>query len=404
VSGDPVLGCSDSKTFYNAQLWSYYNGYANGISVSKSTNGGITFHTPGFLGDTGLASVKSSTHFLDKEWMAVVPDPGGNNANDTIYVTYTDFDTTGLPCGTSSGFQIPKTGIEIVKSTDGGASFSAAYQVTTPGCPADDAGAGIEGVQGSQVAVNKAGDVFVAWNHTSCALVPSTCEEQAIATYPSGTLSNYPAATSAAQIYSWGNGNGAAQTRFRINDFPTLVIDKTTGIAGKSGNLYMAWSGNTLGPYVNLAWAPYFFGDVEFTRSTDGGTSWSPISLVNTNLEPFPITSPLAFRGSDQFFPAMAVDKVGTLGVCWYDRRKDNANYKLDRYCGKSTTAGASWSNVPKSSKSWFATIDQDGFLAAGYMGDYDTLTTDVKQLAPGFLGAYSTNELREPDVKINKP
>lgn len=59
-----------------------------------------------------VASKDATTHFLEKPWIAIDPtDP------DRLYVTYTDFDTSGtsVACPGES-----RTAIELVRSTDGG--------------------------------------------------------------------------------------------------------------------------------------------------------------------------------------------------------------------------------------------------------------------------------------------
>ena len=44
----------------------------------------------------------------------------------------------------------------------------------------------------------------------------------------------------------------------------------------------------------------------------------------------------------------------------------------------------------------------QDFALAPTYMGDYDTLTTDILGLHTGFMGSFATNLPGFPTVKTN--
>lgn len=64
------------------------------ISVAKSTDGGLTFGNP-----IVAVSKSAMTHFLDKDWMPADP----TDAN-RIFVTYTDFDTTGDPPWANQNF------------------------------------------------------------------------------------------------------------------------------------------------------------------------------------------------------------------------------------------------------------------------------------------------------------
>ena len=46
---------------------------------------------------------------------------------------------------------------------------------------------------------------------------------------------------------------------------------------------------------------------------------------------------------NDQFFPAVAVNGQGVIGVIWYDRRRDPNNLLIDVYSAKSTNDGVSF-------------------------------------------------------------
>ena len=114
LGGDPVVRCTDPLTFYFASL--LLRPGTSDISVSKSTDGGATFGDP-----VSAVSKDAFTHFLDKPWMDVDPtDP------NRIYVTYTDDDFSGNVCGFDfDGFPIPRNAIELVRSDDGGTTWSA---------------------------------------------------------------------------------------------------------------------------------------------------------------------------------------------------------------------------------------------------------------------------------------
>src|SRR5262249_6796851 len=127
------------------------------IAFSKSADGGGSWQPP-------VAAIEKDarTHFLDKDWSAVDPmNP------DRILITYTDFDQSGTsgtpPCGFVAGRPILRTAIELVQSSDGGASWSRPT-VLAQGCNAAPTFAVL---QGSQVAVDNAGKIYVAWESMS---------------------------------------------------------------------------------------------------------------------------------------------------------------------------------------------------------------------------------------------
>jgi len=142
--GDPVVQCTDPYTFYYASLALNISaiGFLSEISVSRSTDGGASFGGP-----IRAASKPFATHNLDKPWMAV--DPTDHNR---LYVTYTDFDASGISMACSMVF---RTAIELVCSTDGGMTWS------DPVVIAEICGNAF--VQGSQVVVGPYGRVYVAW-------------------------------------------------------------------------------------------------------------------------------------------------------------------------------------------------------------------------------------------------
>src|SRR5215472_13620236 len=141
--GDPVVGCTDSATFYYSSLatnTTFTSGSFSAISVSKSVDGGASF------GGARIAVQKStSRHSLDKEWMTVRRVSGA----DYVHITYTDF-FFGAPCPSAG------TSIEYVRSTDGGATFSSPIVI-------DQVCGFTPFVQGSHVAMGNGNDVYVAW-------------------------------------------------------------------------------------------------------------------------------------------------------------------------------------------------------------------------------------------------
>ena len=145
LGGDPVVACTSPTTFYYSSLLSQPG--ASGISVSKSTNGGLTYGTP-----VPAALKAAPAHFLDKSWMAVDP----TNAN-RVFVTYTDFDNSGTSAACPG---VGRVAIEIVRSVDGGATWTPP-QVIDEVCrgPAIS----FPFVQGSLVAVGPDGEVYVTW-------------------------------------------------------------------------------------------------------------------------------------------------------------------------------------------------------------------------------------------------
>ncbi len=358
LGGDPVVACTNTNTFYQASLFSTSSSSA--ISVSKSTNGGLNFANP-------VAAVQKDGfyHFLDKEWLAV--DPTNPNR---LYVTYTDFDFSG------SQFRIA---IELVRSTDGGATWSAPVVIaeTTTGS-----------VQGSQVLVGKDGEVYVAWQDSSSSSSPKI---QMRKSTDNGISFGSPVlVTNVTPIGSSGRLKGG----FRVNQFPYLALNRTTG------EVYITWNDGRTNNAPDALGGTYNYSDIFFSSSTNQGASWSTPVRVNNNSEPMGSTS----LGKDQFFPGIAVDNTGKLAICFYDRRNDPSNLLMHRFCATSTNGGSSWSNRQITRTPFRPVLGADLLINPSYMGDYDTIATDFTRNLPGFIGAYADNTLpTAPDVRAHK-
>ena len=119
-------------------------------------------------------------------------------------------------------------------------------------------------------------------------------------------------------------------------DLQSLAIDRSRG--SSRGDVYAAFhdgSAVTL-PDAFSDTGVYGFADVMVSRSRDGSATWDPPIKVNDNVE-------VGF-GTDQYQPSVAVDLEGRVGSCFYDRRRDPANFQIDRFCTISNDGGQTWS------------------------------------------------------------
>ena len=84
---------------------------------------------------------------------------------------------------------------------------------------------------------------------------------------------------------------------FRTYSFPTMAVDQNTG-------------------YVYVAWSDFQNNDADiyFTRSIDGGATWSTPVRVNDDTK---------YNDAHQFFPWMDVSPNGSLFIGWFDSRLD---------------------------------------------------------------------------------
>jgi hypothetical protein len=365
LGGDPVAVCTDQNTFYQSSI--FQTASTTGVSVSKSTDGGRTFGSP-----VAVVGKDPFSHFIDKPWMAADP----SNPNN-LYVTYSDFDLSGALCA----FRI---GIELVRSTDAGATWSTPTVIDSGCSPNTD--------QGSNVAVDAAGNVYVAWEQFPLTL--PTNEIDIVRSTDGGA--SFAPKVPVAIVTPVGSIFGLLQGGFRNNEFPSLAIDRSRG--PRKGTLYIAWNDGRFGVtpdgFPPFSGATYNFGDAFVSSSSNGGASWTnPVKVNDSN----------GASGSpaDHYLPGIVVDSGGQLAVCFYDRRRDSENFVIDRECANSRDGGLTWRNHRVTENSFAASIAADLLINPVYMGDYDGVAADATGRSEGFLGAYGDNTRGNPDVVI---
>jgi hypothetical protein len=169
----------------------------------------------------------------------------------------------------------------------------------------------------------------------------------------------------------------------RTNSYPSVAVDP----AGAVHVVYAAFPP----PFVDR-------GDVFYTRSTDGGTTFSPPLRLNDD-----------GTTTTQYLPSIAALSDGTLGVKWWDRRNDPVNDSLtDVYMTISRDGGMTFGkNFRITSQNWSFSPIEPGF-ASGYHGDYDDIAANGSSFAvcwsderSGLADAYFTvvPEMRDPTI-----
>ena len=368
LAGEPVIVCSGND-FYYASLFQFQNSFGQFVSavgVNRSTNGGDTWSHP-------IPAVRKSadTHIIDKQWLAIDP-----NKPTTLYLSFTDFDYTFHKLNGCGG--AIRIAIELTSSNNNGLSWTAPVTVDQLCNPAKG-----HALQASQVLIGNAGEIFVAY------VAETSLDEQIIFRRSTDGGLTFSDSTSVAGAVLAGLGGAARlQSLIQTNSFPSLSIDRSQGAS--RGTLYLTWT-DASRHQIHDFLAPtqtYGFGEVLFSKSTDQGRTWTPAA---------PVRSTAAHR--DQFLPSAAVDRDGTLAICYFDRRNDPQNNGVDHYCSVSHDQGASFTHLRNTPTPFTPTHLTDGLMDPVNFGDYDVVSSDATGGSAGFFSTFQTQSTGDANI-----
>lgn len=288
-----------------AQYWAH-NATRNGVFVRRSLDGGKTWEANAAAIDE--QPTRAGMPFEDKPFLAADNNPDSPYAGN-LYVGWTEF-------------SLSKSIILFSRSTDGGITWSAPYEISThEGYPRDDNGA----VEGFSAVAGPDGVLYTVWADGD-SIVMAVSRDGGLTFNPSQKILDVPATYFKVEAVERSDG------------FPQIAIDPRTE------RLYVTWS-------------DYRNGDVDVfcATSRDRGRTWS--SGVRVNNDP-------VHNGADQFFQWLAVDPTdGSAYVIFYDRRGDPNDRSGIVVLARSTDGGQTFANY-----AWTSTPFDPGDQ---FIGDY---------------------------------
>ncbi|MCX6282541.1 MAG: hypothetical protein NTU51_11330 [Bacteroidetes bacterium] len=304
---DPVLDCDSSGNFYyNSLTLDAGNNYL--CKVFKSENGGAVW-------DAGV-----DAHGGDKQWMVI--DRSGGTGTGNIYCDWNAYFSSCLPGS-------------FTRSTDDGATFENCTDL--PGGP-----------YWGTLAMGNNGEVYISgWSDTFGLIVLKSTNAQNAGATPTWTMSM---ADLDGQVFY-----GELINPGGLTGQVSIAVDPSTGPA--HDNVYIL---SSVARFSNSDSA-----DVMFSRSTDGGQSWSSPVRVNDDIG----------TGSYQWFGTMSVAPNGRIDATWLDTRDSPPGSLLSAlYYSYSLDHGVSWSANQKLSPLFDSRV---GWPQQAKMGDYVSMSSD---------------------------
>jgi hypothetical protein len=355
-ASDPWVTFGPNGNAYQISISFNESSLENAVLVSKSTSGGTSWSsaTP-LIRESGLR--ETSWAFNDKE--SITADP--TNAN---YV-YAVWDRLVIPSGQARpsvqgvrhlvGFRGP---VWFSRTTNGGASWEPSRLIYDPGQ--------INQTIGNQIVVLPDGtlvDVFNLISNLKNAQGQRGFNVAVIRSTDKGATWSKPIIVDKLQTVGVTDPDNGHDVRTG-DIIPDIAVDSHTGA------LYVVWQDSRFSGGAH--------DDVAFSRSTDGGLTWTPAIKVNQ--------TPVAAAA---FTPAVDVADDGTVGVTYYDFRFNTPASGLDTdyFLAHSHNGGSTWDAETRITPTSF---DMESAPDAGgyFTGDYEGLAHRGNVFLPFFVAS----------------
>ena len=298
--GDPSTAFDATGTGYIASMSrpstsTNINDVPNGYSLLRTTDNGANWTT--------FNRVADNISGFDKEMIAADDTPGSPFANN-IYSAWS----------VNPGGINPSVGFH--RSTNGGASFSAPITLSAAWG------------QGTNVQTGPNGEVYVCWADYNNSSTDWSSKGLGFCRSTDGGVS-FPIAQRVF-VYTGirafnpatNDDENPAFNMIRVNDFPSMAVDKGNG--SQRGRIYVVYAAKENGNGKAV---------IQIRSSNNSGTTWTGAQTISIT------------NGRQNWFPWIAVDNVtGNVYVVYYSL-DETTGFNTNTYVAISTDGGASFNN-----------------------------------------------------------
>jgi hypothetical protein len=364
-SSDPWVSFAPNGDAYQISISFNDSNGVNGVLVSKSTNGGDTWSEPITLArDDALVA---PFFFHDKE--SITADPG--NAN-YVYAVWDRLHHPGQRADTTASFHSVafRGDAMFSRTTNGGANWEPARAIFEPQANLFTIG--------HQIVVLPNGtlvDIFdLGQGSGKQPAKASKFDEAVMRSTDKGVTWSNPILIGPEEARAVSDPDTGERVRTG-GGLPDIAVDPG------NGNLYAVWETSSFSGFDH--------NDIAFSRSLDGGLTWS--TPIKVNATPAPVAA---------FTPSVHVIPDHTIAVTYYDFRNNTADpstLPTDYWIIHSHDAGSTWGNEAHIA----GPFDMKTAPVANgfFVGDYEGLDNFGNRFVPFFVQANSGNTANRTDA-----
>ena len=409
---EPMISVNPRNTQNLVGVWQqdrWSNGGARGLLTGVSLDGGHTWttHMAAFSRCTG-GNVANGGDYprASDPWVSFAPD-------GTVYQSSLSFSGNVLAPGSSSA-------ILVSRSTDGGSTWSNPATVISDGAQAfndkDSITADatdarfvyavwdrLDSDTHGPTYFNRTVDSGLTWEIARSIYDPGANRQtinNQVVVLPNGTLVNFftqlnflPGMHASATLSLVRSTDKGVTWATPIVISPNLAVGTDDPDTGNPIRDAATLGSFAAGPHGDLvaAWQDSRFSNgqrdgIAFSRSQDGGMTWSPVVQIN------------AVTTVQAFLPSVAVRADGTIGVTYYDLRNNTADpnaLPTDVWLTRSID-GTTWRETHVTGPFDLSIAPVDGGL---FVGDYEALTSVGTVFVPFYVQTNTGNLANRTDV-----